>query len=212
MELLIATQNPGKMREFRLLLAPLHADLHFPLELGLQVKVPEDGTTYADNARQKALTYARASGLLTLADDSGLEVDALDGAPGIHSARYTPGCDADRVAVLLAQLRTVPWEHRTARFRCVVVIATPTLALCSTEGVCEGLIAFEPAGQGGFGYDPIFYLPEHGCTMAQLPETEKNRISHRARAARAVMPMLSSCLFGGIINGEEGGNCRLVSG
>lgn len=194
MELLIATQNPGKAREFRLLLAPLEADLCFPFEFGLQVEVPEDSMAYADNARQKALAHARASGLLTLADDSGLEVDALNGAPGVRSARYASGHDADRVAALLAQLRDVRWEQRTARFRCVVALATPTRQLYSAEGVCEGRIAFEPAGQGGFGYDPIFYLPGYDCTMAQLSPAEKNRISHRAQAVEAAMPTLRRLL------------------
>jgi len=194
MDLLIATQNPGKVREFRLLLATLKSPLRFPVELGLQLEVPEDGDTYADNARQKALTYAHASGLITLADDSGLEVDALDGAPGIRSARYAGGHDADRVSALLAQLRDIAWEQRTARFRCVIVIATTTGALYTAEGTCEGLIAFEPAGQGGFGYDPIFYLPDYGCTMAQLPQAQKNRISHRARAVESAMPMLCRLL------------------
>jgi len=190
MKFLIATQNPGKTREFQLLLAPLEDKLCFPAELGLQIEVNEDGSTYADNARKKALAYAHASGMLTLADDSGLEVDALDGAPGIRSARYAPGHDADRVEALLARLRGVPTEQRTARFRCVIVIVTPAEEIYSVEGVCEGLIAFEPAGQGGFGYDPVFYLPDWGCTMAQLPPEEKNRISHRARAAEAAMPIL----------------------
>jgi XTP/dITP diphosphohydrolase len=194
MELLVATYNPGKVREFRLLLAPLKAKLRFPSEIGLQVEVPEDGTTYADNARQKALAHARASGLLTLADDSGLEVDALGGAPGIHSARYSPGHDTDRVAALLYQLREVPWGQRMARFRCVVVIARPTEEIHRTEGICEGWIALGPAGQGGFGYDPIFYLPDHNCTMAQLPEAQKNRISHRARAVEAAIPTLRRLL------------------
>jgi XTP/dITP diphosphohydrolase len=190
MKLLVATQNPGKVREFRLLLASLEASLCFPFELGLQVKVPEDGDTYVDNARQKAMAYARTSGLLTLADDSGLEVDALGGAPGIRSARYTAGHDADRVAALLARLRGVAWEQRTARFRCVVVIVAPSGELYSTEGTCQGMIAFEPAGQGGFGYDPIFYLPDYGCTMAQLPLALKNRFSHRARAVEAALATL----------------------
>jgi len=191
MKLLVATQNPGKVREFRLLLAPLkEASIRFPSELGIQVDVPEDGETYTDNARQKALAYAHASGLLTLADDSGLEVDALGGGPGIRSARYMPGRDIDRTMALLTQLRDIPWERRTARFRCVIVIATPGRELCSTEGVCEGRIAFEPRGESGFGYDPIFYLPNYDCTMAQLPEAEKNRISHRARAVEAALPIL----------------------
>jgi len=194
MKLLIATQNPGKVREFLFLLAPLKAKLCFPSELGLQIDVPEDGNTFADNARQKALAYTYASGLLTSADDSGLEVDALDGAPGIRSARYTPGNDTDRVAALLTQLRDVPWKERTARFRCVIVIATPIGELYSAEGVCEGLITFEPAGQGGFGYDPVFYLPDYDCTMAQLPQAEKNRISHRARAVEAALPVLHRLL------------------
>jgi XTP/dITP diphosphohydrolase len=194
MKLLIATHNPGKVREFQSLLAPLKARLCFPSELDLYVEVPENGATYADNASQKALAYARASGLLTLADDSGLEVDALDGAPGTRSARYTRGNDADRVAALLAQLRDVPWEQRTARFRCVVVAVTPTEESHSAEGVCEGLIAFEPAGQGGFGYDPVFYLPGYGCTMAQLPQAKKNLISHRARAVEVALPILRRLL------------------
>jgi XTP/dITP diphosphohydrolase len=195
--MLIATQNPGKMREFRLLLASLASRLCFPPDLGLSMEVAEDGDTYADNACRKALAYVRTSGLLTLADDSGLEVDALDGAPGVHSARYRPGHDADRVEALLAHLRDVPWEQRTARFRCVVAVATPGGELYTAEGVCEGLIAFEPAGQGGFGYDPIFCLPEYGCTMAQLPEAEKNRISHRARAILAANPILRRLLSQG---------------
>ena len=182
------------MREFRLLLAPLGAHLCFPSDLGLNIEVVEDGDTYVDNARRKVLAHVRASGLLTLADDSGLEVDALGGAPGIRSARYAPGRDIDRVTALLAQLCNVPWKQRTARFRCVVVIATPTGEFYSMEGVCEGQIAFEPTGQGGFGYDPVFYLPSHDCTMAQLAQKEKNRISHRARAIEAAIPTLHRLL------------------
>ncbi len=194
MRILIATLNPGKMREFKLLFAPLEERVCFPSELGLQVEVVEDGDTYADNARKKATAYVRASGMLTLADDSGLEVNALGGAPGVRSARYAPGHDADRVETLLAHLQDVAWEQRAARFRCVIVIATPTGEAYSVEGVCEGLIAFEPAGRGGFGYDPIFYLPNYNCTMAQLSQEEKNRISHRARAAQAAVPILDRLL------------------
>ena len=192
MKLLVATENPGKVREFRLLLASLEASLCFPFELGLQIKVPEDGDTYVDNARQKGMAYARASGLLTLADDSGLEVDALSGAPGIHSARYTAGHDTDRVAALLARLRGVAWEQRTARFRCVVVIVTPSGELYGTEGTCQGMIAFEPAGQGGFGYDPIFYVPKYNCSMAELSMEEKNKISHRRNAMDQLMEIMVS--------------------
>ena len=194
MEMLVATQNPGKVEEFRSLLAPLQARICFPSELNLEIDVPEDGSTYTDNARQKALAYMDASGLLTLADDSGLEVDALGGKPGIRSARYALGHDADRVVALLEQLRYVPCGQRTARFRCVVVIATPTGKIYDAEGICEGRIAFEPAGQGGFGYDPVFYLPSYDCTMAQLDPEEKNRVSHRARAVDAAVPILRRLL------------------
>ena len=188
--LLIATQNPGKMREFRALLAPVPVRLAFPSDLGLQIDVLEDGATYADNARKKAQAYASAAALPTLADDSGLEVDALNGAPGIRSARYAPGDDQDRVAVMLDALSDVPLERRTARFRCVVVLVSPDGRQYASEGVCEGMIALEAAGEGGFGYDPIFYLPACGCTMAQLPPTRKNWVSHRARAVQAALPFL----------------------
>jgi XTP/dITP diphosphohydrolase len=194
MRLVIATGNPGKAHEFRFLLASVEAELCLPAELGLRLDVVEDGASYAENARKKALAHARASMLPALADDSGLEVDALGGAPGLRSARYAGGKDSDRVARLLYKLRDVPWERRTARFRCVVVVATPAGETCSAEGVCEGIIAFEPAGQGGFGYDPVFYLPEHNCTMAQVGHAEKNRISHRARAVEAVLPEMRRLL------------------
>ncbi len=190
MNVLVATQNDGKAREYQALLAPLEATLRFPGELGLHLDVVEDGTSYAENARKKAAAYAEAAGMLALADDSGLEVDALGGAPGIHSARYAEGSDADRVAALLAELQGVPEEQRTARFRCVIVIITPSGDVYEAEGVCEGAITFEPAGGGGFGYDPIFYLPEQERTMAQLSRAEKNRLSHRARAAEAALPIL----------------------
>jgi XTP/dITP diphosphohydrolase len=160
----------------------------------MHVDVPEDGDTYLDNATQKALAYAKASGLLTLADDSGLEVDSLGGAPGIHSARYAPGHDVDRLEALLARLEDVPPEQRTGRFRCVVVIASPDGETHSAEGVCEGWITSEPVGRGGFGYDPIFFLPEYNRTMAQLSQEEKNRVSHRGRAVEAALPILRRLL------------------
>jgi XTP/dITP diphosphohydrolase len=193
-ELLVATHNQGKMREFGQLLGSVDARIVFPLELGLQPAVVEDGATYEHNAGRKARAYAQASGLLTLADDSGLEVDALGGAPGVHSARYVPGDDSDRIAALLARLRDVEWRRRTARFRCVIVIETPDGDRHVAEGVVEGLIAHAPQGQGGFGYDPVFYLPEFERTMAEIPPDVKNRISHRARAARAALPILHSLL------------------
>jgi XTP/dITP diphosphohydrolase len=196
-ELLVGTQNSGKMREFQELLVPLVAPILFPPDLGIEIDVKEKGETYAENAALKARAYATAAQgsqparpLLTLADDSGLEVDALDGAPGIHSARYTPGSDVDRLTTLLAHLEGVPPGRRTARFRCVIAIVTPEGGLRMTEGTCEGVIAQAPAGAGGFGYDPIFYLPEYERTMAQLPPEVKNRISHRARAVQAALPIL----------------------
>lgn len=190
--LLLATTNPGKIRELRALLAGCGWEILTPQDIGLTLQVEEIGQTYADNARLKAEAYARASGLVALADDSGLEVDALGGAPGLHSARYA-GQDtthADKMGVLLAELRDVPDERRTARFRAVIVIATPDGRAFTCEGVCEGRIARAPRGAGGFGYDPIFLVEGGSRTMAELPAEEKNRISHRARAAAAACAVL----------------------
>jgi len=163
---------------------PLH--IVTPRALGLHLDVEETGTTYAENARLKAAAFASASGLLTLADDSGLEVDALSGAPGVYSARYAgeEASDADRRAKLLHVLRQVPAPRR-ARFRCVIAIAQSGGAIDCFEGICEGEIILEERGANGFGYDPVFYLPEHGGTMAELPSAVKNQMSHRARAAQA---------------------------
>ncbi len=191
-KLLIATHNPGKLREYSALLFGLPLELVSPDELGLDLDVVESGDTYSENAALKASAYAQASGLLTLADDSGLEVDALDGAPGVRSARYALGDDANRVQALLRALAGVGAGEgeRAARFRCVIALASPDGRSWSVEGQCAGRIIDTPQGSGGFGYDPVFYLPGYGCTMAELPEDEKNRISHRARAAQAVRPIL----------------------
>lgn len=194
MSILVATYNPGKQREYRDLLSALQEELRFPDELDLHLSIREDGDTYAQNAFKKARQHALASGLLTFADDSGLEVDALDGAPGLHSARYAEGSDADRVRALLDDLRGVSREARTARFRCVLAIVTHAGEAHEVEGVCEGVIAREPRGDRGFGYDPIFYLPERESTMAELSRDEKNRISHRARAVAAARPILERLL------------------
>jgi XTP/dITP diphosphohydrolase len=190
--LLIATHNRGKLREYAALFAGLPFTLVTPDDLGLDLSVVESGDTYADNARLKAVAYAQASGLLALADDSGLEVDALDGAPGVRSARYALGEDADRVTALLRALAQagVPEGKRAARFRCVIVLAAPDGRSWVTEGACAGQIIHTPRGSGGFGYDPVFYLPSHGRTMAELDPEEKNRISHRARAAQKMRPIL----------------------
>lgn len=190
--LFIATNNRGKQAEFRALLDDLPVTLRFPQEVAVTVTVEETGRTYAENAVLKARAWAQATGWLTLADDSGLEVDALGGEPGVRSARYAPwpnATDADRRRYLLQRLaeHPRPW---TARFRCVLAVATPEGDLHLFEGLCEGEILTEERGEHGFGYDPIFYLPERGCTMAELPPEEKNRLSHRARAVQAALPWL----------------------
>jgi XTP/dITP diphosphohydrolase len=194
--LLVATHNPGKIREYRELLAELPVNLVFPAELGLNVQVVESGDSFAENAVLKARAYVQASGLLTLADDSGLEVDVLGGAPGVRTARYAGqgASDEDRYRLLLRNLEGVPWEERTARFRCVVAIATPDDQLHTAVGRCDGIIAFAPSGEQGFGYDPVFYMPDYGRTMAELDPAVKNRVSHRARAVQAALPIIEALL------------------
>lgn len=185
------------MREFRQILAGLPFAITTLGEQGIDFEVEEGGSTFAANAAIKAKAYADLSGLLALADDSGLEVDALGGEPGVMSARYAgPGVsDADRYSLLLERLAGVPWESRQARFRCAIAIAEPRGEVRVVEGRVEGYIAFAPAGEHGFGYDPVFFLPEKGLTMAQLSPEEKNRTSHRARAGEAARALLAS--FGG---------------
>lgn len=183
-QLLIATENQGKMRELRALLADLGIELITPSQRGLNLQVQETGCTYAENAALKALAYAKAAGLPALADDSGLEVDALDGAPGLHSARYHPrpgASDADRRAYLLQNLQGFP-RPWTARFHATIAIALPNGVLHFAEGYCPGEIIPQERGTGGFGYDPIFLLSDLGLTMAELSMEQKNRLSHRARA------------------------------
>lgn len=197
-KLLIATNNQGKVVELQEILSDLPVELVTPAQIGLSLEVEEDGHTYAENASKKALAFARASGLISLADDSGLEVDALGGAPGLYSARYSPkpgAKDADRRAYLLENLQgqARPWR---AHFHATIAIATPQEDLYFAEGDCPGEIIPGERGTGGFGYDPIFYLTELGKTMAELPSKEKNRLSHRGRAALAAKPILLR-LFGG---------------
>jgi XTP/dITP diphosphohydrolase len=191
-KLLIATNNAGKAREYRSLLSVIPFELVTPDELGIDADIEETGTTFEANATLKATTLAAESKLLALADDSGLEVDALGGEPGTLSARYAGenASDQDRVNYLLSQMKNVPEGKRQARFRCVIAIATPEgkVELCS--GQCEGTITFAPKGDKGFGYDPVFYLPELGKTMAELPPEEKNKISHRGRAAAKAREVL----------------------
>lgn len=194
--LLLATNNKGKLRELLAIIVDLPFKIVTPADIHLDLDVPEDGVTYAENAAKKALAFHRASGLPCLADDSGLEVDALDGAPGLYSARYSskPGAtDADRRAYLLQNLRDKP-RPWTARFRATVAVAGSDGRVQIAEGTCPGEIIPEERGTGGFGYDPIFLLTELGLTMAELPEEIKNRLSHRARAVQAAVPILMKML------------------
>jgi XTP/dITP diphosphohydrolase len=185
-QLLLATFNPGKTSEYRVLLDGLGYEMTTLAEQGITEAITESGDSYEQNARLKAIAYARLSQLIALADDSGLEVDALNGQPGISSARFAGEAanDADKVRLLLARLSGVSWERRTARFKCVIAIATHEGQCQICSGDCPGIIAFEPRGENGFGYDPIFFLPELGKTMAELPPETKNQISHRARASQ----------------------------
>jgi XTP/dITP diphosphohydrolase len=196
MRLLIATYNPGKIAEYAQLLKDLPVELVGLAELGVELDVEETGATFAENALIKARTFAEVTGLVSLADDSGLEVDALDGAPGVLSARYAGprATDQDRYRKLLEEMADVCSPRRTARFRCVIAVAWPDGRRALTEGSVEGVIACAPRGEHGFGYDPVFYLPERRCTMAELAPEVKNQISHRAEAARALVNLLERCL------------------
>jgi XTP/dITP diphosphohydrolase len=191
-KLLLATSNPGKIREYCILLDSIGYEITTLAEEGIAEVITESGNSYEQNARLKAIAYARLSQLIALADDSGLEVDALNGEPGIKSARFAGNAttDTEKVNLLLARLSGVPWEGRTAHFRCVIAMATPEGQCQICSGECPGIIALKPRGEKGFGYDPIFFLPELGKTMAELPLETKNQISHRARASRRARQML----------------------
>ena len=197
--LLLASTNPGKVREILDPLGDLPIEVVTPQQIGLELSILENGATYAENAAIKAQTYAPLAGMLTLGDDSGLEVDALGGLPGIRSARFSPlpgATDADRRQYLLQRLQTYP-RPWTARFRCTVALATPAGELYFAEGECPGEIIPEERGQNGFGYDPIFLLNELDLTMAELTTEMKNRLSHRARALQAARPLLTILITSG---------------
>jgi XTP/dITP diphosphohydrolase len=190
--LLLATNNIGKLREMQAILQGLEIQLLTPKDVGIRLEVVEDGETYAANAAHKAIAFARASNYLSLADDSGLEVEVLDGAPGLHSARFSPrpgATDADRRELLLQCLQGHPRPWR-AHFHCTVALADPDGWEGFTEGNCPGEIIPVERGHNGFGYDPIFLVVEKGLTMAELDMDEKNKISHRALAVRAAIPMI----------------------
>lgn len=191
-EVVLATRNQGKVREFLELLRDLPLQV-YSLDAFPQIRdLAEDGLTYTENAISKALTVARLTRRIALADDSGIEIDALQGAPGPQSRRFLGegASDASRNARIIRLLQSVPLKARAARYRAVVAVATPDGTVRTFEGVCEGQVASAPRGAQGFGYDPIFLVPDHGKTMAQLPIAVKNRISHRARALAAARPYL----------------------
>ena len=199
MKLLVATRSPGKAREIRELLAGLPFDLAFPPDRFLE-RLPDEadleiGASYVENAVAKARYFATRAGLPTVADDSGIEVDALDGAPGTRSARWSgaegPGADAANNRLLLEKLAGVPEERRTARYRCVVAfLSVPSGVPEIVEATCEGFILAEQRGDGGFGYDPLFYSPELQMTFGEAPPGAKHRVSHRGRAFRALIEVL----------------------
>jgi XTP/dITP diphosphohydrolase len=192
-KLLLATNNQGKAREYQSLLGGIPYRLVTMADECITTEVSETGKTFEENAVLKATILAAESGLLTLADDSGLEVDALSGEPGALSHRYAGenASDADRVNFLLSKLKDVSEDKRTARFRCVIAIASPHGDFKVCSGECRGIITTSPRGYNGFGYDPVFYVPELGKTMAELSADEKNKISHRARAAQKARELLS---------------------
>lgn len=201
----MATHNKGKLEEYRDLLRDLQVTFVDLEEVGIGWDVEETGNSFEANAVLKATAYAEASGLLTLADDSGLEVDALDGKPGVHTARFGgPGLNSvERYELLLQKLADVPWRRRTARFRCVVALADPAGLLHTASGAIEGRIAQSPSGTEGFGYDPVFYVLQEQATMADLPAPVKNRISHRARALEALKPQLEALLAESFSGGAQ---------
>jgi XTP/dITP diphosphohydrolase len=191
-KLLLATTNRGKAAEYRSLLQGLDFEPVTLDQAGISREAEENYSTFEENARSKAVFYATLSGLITLADDSGLEVDALGGEPGVRSSRYAGegASDSARVNFLLNKLKDIPWEKRQARFRCVIAIADPNGNVELADGECNGCIALEPRGVNGFGYDPVFYVPEYDKTIAELPPELKNEISHRGRAAKKASTIL----------------------
>lgn len=191
-KIIFATGNEEKMREIREILASLPVEVLSMKEAGIQADIIEDGKTFEENAVIKAKAIAQLSEEIVLADDSGLVIDYLNGEPGIYSARYMGEDTSYRIKNenLIQRLEGVPDEERTARFVCAIAAAFPDGTVLTTEGMVEGRIGYEEKGENGFGYDPIFYLPEYGCTTAQLTEEKKNEISHRGKALRKMVEKL----------------------
>ncbi len=193
MKVILASQNRHKLAEIQAILSQYDMELVLQSDLGLQIDVDETGTSFEENSELKARAVMEASGLPAIADDSGLCVDVLGGEPGIYSARYgAPDCvtDRDRLNFLLKNMRGIRSEERTARFVCVITLLWPDGRKLTARGSCEGLISFEPRGEDGFGYDPVFYVPSYGCTFAQMGAEKKNAISHWANALRRLEQML----------------------
>ena len=184
MKVLAATNNEHKVREFRQILTPLGYEPVTPKELGINIDPEENGTTFEENALIKAEAFAKEAGIPVIADDSGLETDFLDGGPGVYSARYAPGSDKDRVNKLLDVMKDT--ENRGARFVSAVAMIFPDGRKICVRGECPGVIARQPAGENGFGYDPVFFVESFGKTFAELTADEKNSISHRGRALEAL--------------------------
>lgn len=189
-ELLIATHNAGKLHEYAAIFDGLGFALRTLDDLGIITDIEETGATFEENARLKAEGYMALSGLPTLADDSGLEVAALNGAPGVYSARYGGVKGAAQLQYLLDQMQNIPWHQRLARFVCVIALAHPNQPTQFAHGTLTGVIELAPRGSGGFGYDPLFYLLDDDKTLAEVPAERKNQISHRAEAARAARLLL----------------------
>ena len=187
-KIIFATGNAGKMKEIREILKDLDAEVLSMKEAGVEADIVEDGKTFEENAFIKAKTVCELTGEIALADDSGLEIDYLNKEPGIYSARYMGEDTSYRIknANLIERLEGVPDEKRTARFVCAIAAAFPDGTVKTVRGTMEGRIGYEEAGENGFGYDPIFYLPEYGCSSAELSMEEKNKISHRGKALRAI--------------------------
>ncbi len=199
MQIVLATKNMGKVKELEELLSDMGVDIQSLKEYPEMPDVVEDGVTFAENAIKKAKAVCKYTGLVALADDSGLEVDALNGQPGVYSARFAgeDKSDLDNNLKLLALLKDVPKEQRTARFKCVIAIVTPEGKIHTAEGTCEGLIGYDMIGDKGFGYDPLFYLPEYYKSFGQLELSLKNKISHRGRALEKAKEALVDVIQGG---------------
>ena len=199
-QVIFATKNPGKVREIKEILKDLPFEILSLEEAGIQIDVIEDGTTFEENALKKAVEIEKVCGKLVLADDSGLEVDYLHGEPGVYSARFlgedTPYTVKNKK--IIEMLQDAPWEKRTARFVSVIAAAFPGGKTLTARGTIEGFIGYEAKGENGFGYDPIFYVPEHQMTTGQMPMELKNRISHRGKALEQMKRMLKEALEGGL--------------